>query len=179
MKVSEILSLKTPPSSLLVSPADNPYDFRFTEFRIRDPVDNSILFHISEDPAHTTVGSVDFDRESDPLGPIIKYTFPKRFLDLDTVATSISFCNGDQPIQSFRMIERFHFRGKLIKEFDFSFGFVIPNTTNSMESIYPMPYLKSSIKKQIMENPFETISDSFYFVGDELVMHNRALYAFE
>lgn len=28
----------------------------------------------------------------------------------------------------------------------------------------------------MIDNPFETKSDSFYFVGDELVMHNKAEY---
>lgn len=28
----------------------------------------------------------------------------------------------------------------------------------------------------MIENPFDTKSDSFYFVGDTLVMHNKAEY---
>ena len=28
----------------------------------------------------------------------------------------------------------------------------------------------------MIDNPWETRSDSFYFVGDELVMHNKAEY---
>ena len=28
----------------------------------------------------------------------------------------------------------------------------------------------------MIDNPFETKSDSFYFVGDQLVMHNKAEY---
>jgi hypothetical protein len=30
----------------------------------------------------------------------------------------------------------------------------------------------------MVANPYETVSDSFYFVGDELVMHNKAFYAY-
>ena len=30
----------------------------------------------------------------------------------------------------------------------------------------------------MIDFPWETQSDSFYFVGDELVMHNKAKYAF-
>ena len=30
----------------------------------------------------------------------------------------------------------------------------------------------------MVENPFETQSDTFYFVGDELVMHNKAVYCY-
>ena len=30
----------------------------------------------------------------------------------------------------------------------------------------------------MIENPYETKSDSFYFVGDKLIMHNKAEYAY-
>lgn len=30
----------------------------------------------------------------------------------------------------------------------------------------------------MIENPWETKSDSFYFVGDDLIMHNKAEYNF-
>lgn len=32
--------------------------------------------------------------------------------------------------------------------------------------------------KEMIENPYETKSDSFYFVNDVLVMHNKAEYAY-
>lgn len=30
----------------------------------------------------------------------------------------------------------------------------------------------------MIDNPYETKSDSFYFVGNELIMHNKAEYAY-
>ena len=38
-----------------------------------------------------------------------------------------------QAVENFRMIERHYFRDRLIKSFDFTFGFVIPNSSNSWE----------------------------------------------
>lgn len=32
---------------------------------------------------------------------------------------------------------------------------------------------------EMISNPFETRSDSFYFVEDRLVMHNKADYAYD
>lgn len=32
--------------------------------------------------------------------------------------------------------------------------------------------------KDMIESPFETRSDSFYFVDDQLIMHNKADYAY-
>lgn len=31
----------------------------------------------------------------------------------------------------------------------------------------------------MIDNPFETKSDSFYFVGNKLIMHNKADYAYD
>ena len=33
--------------------------------------------------------------------------------------------------------------------------------------------------KEMISHPFETKSDSFYFVDDKLVMHNKADYAYD
>jgi len=41
-----------------------------------------------------------------------------------------------------------------------------------------MPPLSSKEEKEMLENPYETKSDSFYFVGKELVMHIKAEYSY-
>ena len=76
------------------------------------------------------------------------------------------------------MIERHFFRGKHLKTFDFDFGFCIPNSINSCEHIYEFPKLEKKDQDAMIANPFETRSDSFYFVEDILIMHNKADYAF-
>lgn len=60
-------------------------------------------------------------------------------------AGSLVFSNGPEPLEGFRMIERHYFRDVLIKSFDFDFGFVIPNTTNTWESVYTLPTLPESL----------------------------------
>jgi hypothetical protein len=39
------------------------------------------------------------------------------------------------------MIEPHYFGNKLIKSFDFTFGFCMPNSVNTKETIYTMPTL--------------------------------------
>lgn len=39
------------------------------------------------------------------------------------------------------MIERHYFRDRLLKNFDFNFGFCIPNSKNTCEHIYEFPTL--------------------------------------
>ena len=77
------------------------------------------------------------------------------------------------------MVERHYFRGKVIRSYDFTFGFVIPNSTNSWEFIYDLPALSDADMKDIIESPWEVKSDSFFFANDELIIHNRAIYNYQ
>ena len=85
---------------------------------------------------------------------------------------------GDEPLPNFRMIERHYFRDELIKSYDFDFGFCIPGSTNSWEAVYETPLLPDEIIDLMVRNPFETYSDTFYFVGEELVMHHKVSYKY-
>jgi hypothetical protein len=74
------------------------------------------------------------------------------------------------------MIERHYFRGKVIRSYEFKFGFVIPGSTNSWEFIYDLPVLSSDEMREIVNAPWEVKSDSFFFAEDKLIIHNRAEY---
>lgn len=54
---------------------------------------------------------------------------------------SVEFTIGEKPVNKFRMIERHYFRDRLLKSFDFEFGFVMPHSKNTMEHIYELPSL--------------------------------------
>ena len=99
-------------------------------------------------------------------------------LRLPRISTLLQFSVGGRPVEDFRMIERHYFRDQLIKSFDFNFGFCIPNSTNTWEAIYDMPPLDPELKELMIANPWETQSDSFYYVGEEMVLHNKAKYAY-
>lgn len=111
----------------------------------------------------------------------------------NSLLNSITFRIGDQPVSNFKMIERHFFNGKLLKSFDFDFGFCIPNSTNSCEHIYQFPTLTEAegmqypflaaypdhvVVQDMIASPYETKSDSFYFVDGKLVMHNKAEYSY-
>ena len=83
---------------------------------------------------------------------------------------------GDKAVKDFLMIERHYFNEKLIKSFEFKFDFCIPNSVNTWESIYTIPEIDPEIKKQMIDEPWHTRSDSFYFVGEKLIIHNKAIY---
>jgi protein unc-119 len=76
------------------------------------------------------------------------------------------------------MIEKHYFKGQLIKAYDFHVPFCIPNTTNSLEAMYELPSFGPELEQEMINSPFETVSDSFYFVDGKLVMHNKAAYSY-
>mmetsp|Transcript_34991 Transcript_34991/g.6296 ORF Transcript_34991/g.6296 Transcript_34991/m.6296 type:complete len:81 (+) Transcript_34991:331-573(+) len=76
------------------------------------------------------------------------------------------------------MIERHYFRDRLLKNFDFNLDFCIPNSVNSWEILYEVPELPAELEQEIIDNPWDTKSDSFYFVEGQLIMHNKAEYSY-
>lgn len=73
---------------------------------------------------------------------------------------------------------RHYFRDQLIRGYDFTFGYCIPQSVNTWEAIYELPSLEPAVQEDMIAHPHETRSDSFYFVGEQLVMHNKASYAY-
>eukprot|EP00998_Keelungia_sp_KM082_P008499 NODE_4687_length_760_cov_67.259084_g4664_i0.p1 GENE.NODE_4687_length_760_cov_67.259084_g4664_i0~~NODE_4687_length_760_cov_67.259084_g4664_i0.p1 ORF type:complete len:194 (-),score=27.78 NODE_4687_length_760_cov_67.259084_g4664_i0:109-690(-) len=179
VKPDYVLALRGPTESFLCPLQANTYGIDFLAFKIRDVSSNKTLFEIDREK-DTTVGTMSTPQGVDQETALrsIMYQFPSGFLKHKTVGTQLVFCVGDKPVPGFRMIERHYFRDTLIKSFDFTFGFCIPGSTNSWEAIYDMPELDAALEAEIVANPYETVSDSFYFVNDELVMHNKASYAY-
>ena len=42
-----------------------------------------------------------------------------------------------------------------------------------------MPDFRPDLKQAIIDNPWRTQSDSFYFVEDQLIMQNKAMYSYQ
>lgn len=179
----DVLRLNKVTENYLCSPDANVYDIDFTRFKIRDLETGTILFEIAKPPPpefDDNEDSLDPEpQEMDPnAGRFVRYQFTPQFLKLKTVGATVEFTVGDKPVNKFRMIERHFFREKLLKTFDFEFGFCIPNSKNTCEHIYEFPTLNSATCEEMIKYPFETRSDSFYFVDDHLIMHNKADYAY-
>ena len=185
-----VAALTQPASGFLCALTANTYGLEFVGFAIRDAESGRCLFelrqeedHDSEDgvleeaPVVSTEG-IDPTGETDAMLRTIRYHFGPAFLDLKSVGTRLEFAVGAQEVRNLRMIERHYFRGRLLKSFDFTFPFCPPNTVNTWEFIYEMPELDAALKEELIFAPYETQSDSFYFVDGTLVMHNKAEYSF-
>jgi len=175
INVNDVLRLRKPTKEYLTETDENVYKIDFIHFRIRDMKTNKVLFEVQREPEDDEI----IDEVDPSAGRFVQYRFPSAFLKLKQVGALVGFKVGDREVKSFRMIERHFFRDQLIKSFDFDFGFCPPNTTNSIEHIYDMPEIDSKQMKEMIEQPYETKSDSFYFVDNQLIMHKKATYAFD
>ena len=168
------MQLQEPTDRFLCKLTDNWPKFKFGGFKIRDMVSKLTLVDVPEQEVDNDVSDND-----DPTTRVIKYHLGPDFLKLSTVGLTLNFGIGSQEVKNMQMVERHYFRGKVIRSYDFKFGFVIPNSTNSWEFIYDLPQLTPEEEQEIIEAPWEVKSDSFFFADDKLMIHNRAIYNYQ
>ncbi|THD22695.1 Protein unc-119 like protein A [Fasciola hepatica] len=191
IRPEDVLKFKTATRGYLCPAGSSKYDIQFLSFCLRDMETKTVLFEVRrpENELHqvqTAPQAINTlpARETEPnsgdqqLSRCVRYHFSPDFLRLKTVGAAVEFSVGKHQLSEFRMIERHYFKNKLLKSFDFNFGFVIPESINSVEHIYELPKLSDKEIQEMIVNPYETQSDSFYFVDGKLVMHNKAVYAY-
>lgn len=180
-----VLQYTAPTDSYLCSTEANIYKIEFVRFKLRDMESGETLFEVAKpedvgDAVEAANSQPAAGSEADSNhGRYVKYQFNPQFLRLKTVGATVEFTVGSTPIQSFRMIERHYFHKKLLKSFDFNFGFCIPDSRNTCEHIYELPQIDDGQIQEMIDSPYETKSDSFYFVNGRLIMHNKAEYAYD
>ena len=90
------------------------------------------------------------DEDDDPNTRVIKYHLGPNFLKLQTVGLTLNFGIGAKPINKMQMVERHYFRGRVLRSYEFKFGFIIPSSNNSWEFIYDMPSLTPEEEQEII-----------------------------
>mmetsp|Transcript_119937 Transcript_119937/g.195151 ORF Transcript_119937/g.195151 Transcript_119937/m.195151 type:complete len:206 (-) Transcript_119937:35-652(-) len=171
-----VRSLSKPTETFLCPLTANTKGIDFVNFKIRSLDEGSagVLFEVASPEGMPAPPPESMDDQSRS----IRYQFTPDFLDIKTIGTNLEFTIGDEPLHDFVMIERHYFRDQLITSYEFTMPFVIPGTRNSWEMIYSKPELPDEWKQALIANPWESRSDSFYFVEGQLVMHNRAEYSY-
>jgi len=167
----------------------NTYNIKFKKFKMRDLESDFVLFEVSDDSPDDSNNSIEKKEEEEKKETInyedediltsprsIRYHLGPDFLELKDLGSSLTFSVGNQAVKDFLIIERHYFKDLLIKSFEFKFDFCIPNSVNTWEYIYTIPDIDPQVKKEMIAEPWTTRSDSFYFVGDKLIMHNKAFY---
>jgi len=175
----DALALTKPCKSFLCPLNANVFNIDFLSFEIKDYETKRVIFEVNKDAAASALpADFDFSMLDESVYRKIKYDFSVDVLRLPNIQTVLEFSNGEREVERFRMIERHYFRDRLVKSFDFKFGFVPPNTRNSWDVIYDVPLLDDDLVSEMLEAPYETRSDSFYFVDGKLIMHNMAEYRY-
>ncbi|XP_071744159.1 retinal rod rhodopsin-sensitive cGMP 3',5'-cyclic phosphodiesterase subunit delta [Lepeophtheirus salmonis] len=59
---------------------------------------------------------------------------PKKILKCRAVSREINF-SSSEPMEKFRLEQKVLYRGRCLEEWNFDFGFVIPNSTNTWQSL--------------------------------------------
>jgi hypothetical protein len=156
----------------LCSLSDNIYNIKFLNFKVRDLDTDYLLFEVSDDNKdEDTTEKVETE-----VSRTIRYHLGPDFLELVNLGTELVFSVGSLPVKNLIMIEKHYFKGHLIKSFEFKFDFCIPNSVNTWETMYELPQIEDSLKSDMIDSPWETKSDSFYFVDNTLIMHHKAIY---
>lgn len=174
----DVKGLQKPTDGFLCPLSANIYGIDFLQFTISDYDSKKTIFEVGRDNPAPQDMSLDFSLTGEDIYRKIRYDFSEDVLRLPFIQTSLVFKVGDNEVKEFRMIERHYFRNKLVKSFDFDFGFCIPGSVNTWDAVYSLPALPEDLMSDMISNPFETQSDSFYFVGNELIMHNKAAYRY-
>lgn len=140
--VTDIQKLTEPTKQFLCKLSDNVYGVKFGAFKIRDMESGFVIVDIRDEdrPSDEDEKSLEgLSPEEEIAVRTVRYHLGPEFLELGTIGTTVEFTVGDKEVPSFRMIERHYYKNKLLKSFDFTFGFCIPNSKNSWEVIYEMP----------------------------------------
>lgn len=179
----EVLRLERVTEGYLCPPEANIYGIDFIRFKLRNCDTGETLFEVLKqdetDDDDDVIEETPEKEDADPnAGRFVRYHFTPQFLRLKTVGATVEFVVGNKPVKDFRMIERHYFREKLLKSFDFHFGFCIPSSVNTCEHIYEFPTLSEHEIDDMIKSPYDTRSDSFYFVENKLIIHNKADYAY-
>ncbi|DAZ92568.1 TPA: hypothetical protein N0F65_012798 [Lagenidium giganteum] len=175
----DVLELEAPTENFLCPLSANTYGIEFLHFSISDYDSKRKIFEIGKDRPGKAVPKVDLSQaRGEGAYRTIRYEFSEDVLRLPSISTELEFSVGPKEVRDLRMIERHYFRDEIVKSFDFTFGFCIPSSVNNWEAIYALPPLDDDLINDMIAHPYATISDSFYFVGDELIMHNKAEYKY-
>ncbi|KAM9780453.1 matrix metallopeptidase 25a [Neosynchiropus ocellatus] len=169
----QVLRLDGYTPGYLCLPEDNVYNINFSRFKIRDLGSGEVILDIRKHRPLEIQEVIELDPSR-----FIQYHFSPGFLTLKEIGATLEFTVGSRALNRFRLIERHFFRNLILKTFDFEIGFCIPHSRNTCEHIYCLPDLDPDTVAEMISHPFQTRSDSFYFVNNQLVMHHKAEYSF-
>lgn len=130
--------------------------FKFHSMNLRDASSGKILWQSSDD-----FSSPDVEHEA---------RVPKRILQCRSVSREITF-SSEEEMKQFRLEQRIYFKGTIIEEWLFSFGFVIPGSTNTWQSLIEAAAENQMIPASLLNG--NVVIETIFFDGDLEVSKSR------
>mmetsp|Transcript_22007 Transcript_22007/g.63135 ORF Transcript_22007/g.63135 Transcript_22007/m.63135 type:complete len:168 (+) Transcript_22007:49-552(+) len=95
---------------------------------------------------------------------------PRAILSCPQVSREINFSSQEQ-MSSLRLVQTIHFNGQHLEEWQFSFGFVIPNSTNTWQQTIEAADADQMIPAELLSG--NTLIDTTFFDGDVPIASQR------
>ncbi|RMX54312.1 hypothetical protein pdam_00021781 [Pocillopora damicornis] len=103
-------------------------------------------------------------------GPEHEARVPKKILKCKAVSRELNF-SSEQEMTKFRLEQKVMFKGKCLEEWYFDFGFVIPASTNTWQSLIEAAPESQMMPAQVLSG--NVVIETKFFDGDLLVSTSR------
>ncbi len=181
-----VKSLQSFTPKFLCSIEDNTYKIKFTNLIVKDFDSKEILIEYINN-SKKTINDLD-EEELKKIKEIeekdiyksprmIKYHLSSNILK-KKISLNFEFM-GEKPIKDFIIIERHYIKDKYIGGFESKFPICIPKAPSNQEEIIDLNKnndFNKKIKKEVTNDVILHKSDTFCFVEDKLIIHNKAIY---
>jgi len=95
---------------------------------------------------------------------------PKKILKCRAVSREINFSSAE-PMEKFRLEQKVLFKGRCLEEWSFDFGFVIPNSTNTWQSLIEAAPESQMMPAKVLNG--NVVIETEFFDGDLLVSTSK------
>lgn len=175
-----VRAASSPMAGYAIKLSENSVSLEFLEFSIKDESSGEVFFEVKRDQEQQQPSSElldDLPEEMEDMVRHVRYHVPQKMLQCKVIETRLKFSLA-QDVPNLRLIDRHFFKGEFVKEYAMEFG---PCKAGSDHCWYAKYHMPEASEEQIMDYvrmPGGHCTDSFYFVGDELMVHNKATFTY-
>ncbi|XP_023327596.1 retinal rod rhodopsin-sensitive cGMP 3',5'-cyclic phosphodiesterase subunit delta [Eurytemora carolleeae] len=130
--------------------------FRVNWMNLRDADTGKILWQGNEDLS---------DPENEHEARV-----PKKILKCRAVSRELNF-SSIEPMEKFRLEQKVLFKGRCLEEWNFEFGFVIPESTNTWQSLIEAAPESQMMPAKVLNG--NVVIETQFFNGDLLVSTSK------
>lgn len=130
--------------------------FKLNWMNLRDGESGKILWQSSED-----LSCPEKEHEA---------RVPKKILKCKSVSREINFSSAE-PMEKFRLEQKVMFKGKVLEEWYFDFGFVIPASTNTWQSVIEAAPENQMMPANVLNG--NVLIETQFYDGDLLVSTSK------